>query len=182
MKKDMSVSMSQGNRYVLISALPFVVVLFAIYIYRWGWQHFLVGISDLSRHPILCLMGYFAGLIVHELIHGLTWRFLGNKPSSAIKYGVNWKALMLYAHCKEPMDVGAYKLGVAMPGVLLGLLPAFLGILTSNSLFLTFGLFFTLVAGGDILILWLLRKVEAGMLVEDHPTRIGCYVINPNDQ
>jgi hypothetical protein len=84
-----------------------------------------------------------------------------------------------YTHCKEPMEIGAYKLGVSMPGLLLGVLPAIFGILTSNGLILTFGLIFVLAVGGDILILWLLRKVRAGVLVKDHPTRIGCYVINP---
>ncbi|MDV3352023.1 DUF3267 domain-containing protein [Leptolyngbyaceae cyanobacterium CCMR0082] len=182
MKKDISVSMSQGNNYAVIAALPPIIILSGIYIWIWGWQQFFIGISIFLRHPLLCLIGIVAGTILHESIHGLTWKFFGNKPSSAIKYGVKWKALAPYAHCKEPMDVRAYKLGVAMPGVLLGLVPAILGILTSNSLFLTFGLLFTMAAGGDIVILWLLREVETGMYVEDHPTRIGCYVISSNRQ
>ena len=38
---------------------------------------------------------------------------------------------------------------------------------------LTFGLFFILAAGGDILILWLLRNVKSSSFVQDHPTRVG---------
>lgn len=32
-------------------------------------------------------------------------------------------------------------------------------------------------AGGDWLILWLIRNVKAGSLVEDHPSKAGCYVL-----
>jgi hypothetical protein len=32
-------------------------------------------------------------------------------------------------------------------------------------------------AGRDWLILWLIRHVKAGMLVEDHRTNAGCYVL-----
>ncbi len=64
-----------------------------------------------------------------------------------------------------------------MPAVLLGILPSILGILTGNGYITIFGLFFILAAGGDIFILWLLRKVKAGVLVEDHPKRMGCYII-----
>ncbi|MDB9528969.1 DUF3267 domain-containing protein [Oscillatoria sp. CS-180] len=182
MKKDVSVSMSQGNVYATIAALPPIIILSGIYIWIWGWQQLFIGITTFLRYPFLTLIGIFVGVILHELIHGLAWKFFGNKPSNVIKYGVAWKVLTPYAHCQETIDVGAYKLGVVMPGVLLGLVPALLGILTSNSLLLTFGLFFTLAAGGDILILWLLRNVEAGVLVEDHPTRMGCYVINSDCQ
>ena len=44
-----------------------------------------------------------------------------------------------------------------------------------------FGLLFTLASGGDLLILWLIRKVKPGEFVQDHPTRAGCYVIEDAD-
>ena len=42
-----------------------------------------------------------------------------------------------------------------------------------------FSLVHTAAAGGDWLILWLIRNVKAGSQVEDHPTNAGCYVIEP---
>jgi hypothetical protein len=41
---------------------------------------------------------------------------------------------------------------------------------------MAFGLLFTFAAGGDALVLWLLRGVAPHRLVEDHPTRAGCFV------
>jgi hypothetical protein len=42
-----------------------------------------------------------------------------------------------------------------------------------------FSLIHTAAAGGDWLILWLIRGVKAGSLVEDHPSNAGCYVLAP---
>ena len=63
-----------------------------------------------------------------------------------------------------------------MPGLVVGLLPSLVGIATGNGWIMLFGLFFTFAAGGDLLVLWLIRKVDAKVLVEDHPTNAGCYV------
>ncbi|HET6528317.1 MAG TPA: hypothetical protein VFG39_06165, partial [Balneolaceae bacterium] len=50
-------------------------------------------------------------------------------------------------------------------------------LILQNGWLLGFGLLFTLAAGGDILILWLLRKVDDGLLVQDHPDLVGCVVL-----
>lgn len=42
---------------------------------------------------------------------------------------------------------------------------------------MVFRLLFMLAAGGDVLIIWLIRNVEAGKLVKDNATRAGCYII-----
>ncbi len=62
---------------------------------------------------------------------------------------------------------------------MLGILPAAAGLVTGNPWVMFFGIFFLLAASGDAVILWLLRGVPANALVEDHPTRAGCYVIQP---
>lgn len=75
------------------------------------------------------------------------------------------------------MEVNAYRIGAAMPGVVLGIAPCIGGIIFGNGWWFVFGLLFTYAACGDALIIWLLRKVKTGSLVEDHPSRAGCYVI-----
>lgn len=64
-----------------------------------------------------------------------------------------------------------------MPLLLLGVLPSLLAIVGGQGGMMAFGLFFTFAAGGDMLILWLLRDVPGDALVEDHPVRAGCYVL-----
>ena len=117
-----------------------------------------------------------ASIMVHELIHGLAWMGFGKKAFSAIKLGVQWETLTPYAHLKMPIEVNAYRIGGFMPGFVLGILPFSLSLILGDSNLLWFGIIQTAAASGDWLILWLLRNVKGGMLVEDHPSRAGCYV------
>lgn len=187
-KRDLSISMVQANVYGLLFFFP-VALLAAIYWLIWGDLSF--GLVDLAFSSdgdgasltvdLAAILGFVvvivAGIVVHELLHALSWVYLGRKSWSAIKFGVVWKALAPYAHCKEAVEVRRYRWAVAMPGILLGLVPSLIGILTGVGPVMLFGLIFTLAAAGDALILWVIRSVEAGKLVEDHPSRAGCYVI-----
>lgn len=176
MKRDLSVSMLEANIYSLLFAVPIVGLLAAVYILRWRELSLTFGSNFLIAITIL-LVVLIVGSIAHELIHASAWMWFSKKPVSEFKLGFQWKSLTPYAHAKEPMEVNAYRLGTAAPGLILGILPALLGIITGNSWLMGFGLLFTFAAGGDMLILWLIRNVPAGKLVEDHPTRAGCYVL-----
>jgi len=68
-------------------------------------------------------------------------------------------------------------MGGAAPGILVGILPYLIGLLTGDLLWALWGYLFTLAASGDWIVLWLLRKIPRQSLVEDHPTRAGCTVI-----
>ncbi len=177
-KQDFSVSMRQASVYSLALALPPAFLLAWGYAFRWGWEAFWAGFDALFGNLWVFLGVFLVGVIVHEGIHGVSWAIFGKKPLHAIKFGFQWKTITPYAHCKEPMEVNAYRLGTVMPGVVLGLIPALVGIGTGAGSWLMFGLIFTTAAGGDFLILWLLRGVQAGKQVEDHPTQAGCYVLD----
>lgn len=116
-------------------------------------------------------------IVMHELIHGLTWRVAAKASSATITYGVHWKTLTPYAHVRGLMEVNAYRIGGLMPGLILGVIPYLLSLALGNTALLCFGVIHTLAAGGDGLILWSLRNVRQGTMVEDHPSRAGCYVI-----
>jgi hypothetical protein len=104
---------------------------------------------------------------------------VGKKSFSTIKLGVQWKTLTPYAHLKEPIEVNVYRIGGFMPGFVLGILPFILSLILGNGNLLWFSVIQTAAASGDWLILWLLRTTQGGTLVEDHPTRAGCYVYEP---
>ena len=63
-----------------------------------------------------------------------------------------------------------------MPAVVLGLVPSFIAYLSGNIFWLLFGLFFTVAAAGDFIIVDTLRKENPNDLVQDHPTKIGYYI------
>ena len=172
-KTDYSVSMIQANIYSLLFAIPLVILLAAAYVLRWGMS---AG-GDLSG-MVAFLAATLVGLVAHELIHAATWMLVGKKSRSVIRFGIDRQTFSPYAHCTEPMEVNAYRVGGFMPALLLGILPALIAILTGSGWLMIYGLLFTAAAGGDMLVLWLLRGVQAGRRVEDHPTRAGCYVLD----
>lgn len=173
-KRDLSISMARANVLVIFIAIPLVILQFGLY-------EAIHGIPKMEPTWSLTTLLVFIvlGIVLHELIHGITWMIAGQKPFSAIKFGFQWKSITPYAHLKEPIEVNAYRLGGFMPGFILGILPYILSILSANGNLFWFSLVHTSAAGGDFLILWLIRNVRGGAQVEDHPTNAGCYVLEP---
>jgi hypothetical protein len=99
---------------------------------------------------------------------------LGKIPKENIKFGV--KSLSPYTHCDVPLPARVYRSGAIMPALVQGLLPYAVGLSTGIGWLSAFGLMYIFAAGGDMLILWMLRGVKADVMVEDHPSRVGCYV------
>ncbi|MGJ7031217.1 DUF3267 domain-containing protein [Niabella hirudinis] len=127
----------------------------------------------LALIPLLVLV---AGIVVHELIHGLTWALFARNGRRSIKYGVLWKYVTPYCHCNEPLEVRHYVLGALMPAVILGILPSIAGIITGNFYVLVTGIFFVMAAAGDFMIIYLLRGEKRSNRVLDHPNEAGCYI------
>lgn len=173
-KHDLSVSMAQANIVVMFITIPVVILQFAIFI-------LLPGVESLEPtwNSVILIAVVLLGVILHELLHGISWVIFGHKPFSAIKFGFQWKTFTPYAHLKEPVEVNAYRLGAFLPGFILGILTYILSLVLGNGNLFWFSLVHTSAAGGDWLILWLIRNVQAGMQVEDHPINAGCYVLEP---
>lgn len=186
-RRDLSIPMANATNLYSFAILPLVARLATVFVYLWGYG----ALSDGSifERPVVGVVAVYVigflviafGIAAHEAIHGLSWAYFGGKPVGAIKFGFQVKTLTPYAHCKEPIEVRAYRIGAAMPGLVVGLLPSLVGKATGNGLIMLFGLFFTFAAGGALLILWLIRKVDAKALVEDYPTNAACYVCERRD-
>ena len=164
--------MAQANIIVMLMSIPVVIVQFALFIVMHG--------PDTLRTTwslVFLVLVVLLGVVLHEWIHGIAWVVFGHKPFSGIKFGFQWKTLTPYAHLKEPVEVNAYRLGAFMPGFILGILPYIFSLLLGDGNLFWFSLVHTAAAGGDWLILWLIRHVKSGTQVEDHPTNAGCYAI-----
>jgi hypothetical protein len=176
-KHDLSVSALRANIVAFFIMVPVAILQFAIFYVLHGSKQ--LETTFYLLNVLLFLVLVSASIVVHELLHGLTWMAFGKKSFSSIKFGVQWKTLTPYAHLKVPIEVNVYRMGGFMPGFVLGILPFLLSLILGNSNLLWFGIIQTAAASGDWLILWLLRNVKGGMQVEDHPSRAGCYVYEP---
>jgi hypothetical protein len=65
-----------------------------------------------------------------------------------------------------------------MPGLALGVLPCLAAMVLGSGVLMLVGLAMTAAAGGDLLVVWLLRGAGRRSLVLDHPIRAGCWVLD----
>ena len=183
-QEKLTIDIAKANIYAIIIALPIGLVYGLLYGVIWHDQFTATHLKDfLHSLPNIYLLKsglflaiFFGGIFAHELIHGLTWAMYASNGFKSIKFGVMWKMITPYCHCKEPLTIKQYITGALTPAVILGLFPAIYGIAVGNIGWLLFGFFFTIAASGDFMIVYLLRKESMKNLVQDHPSEAGCYV------
>jgi hypothetical protein len=168
--------MGKANLLAVVLMSPLVGGLAALFAARWDWA--LVGHGLWEFFDVrVAVPSAVLGIIAHEAIHAISWAVASRRPLSAIAVGIQWRSLTPYAHPRDPMGVQPYRIGAAMPGLVLGIVPAVAAIVLGRPILLAFGLLFTIAAGGDALVLWLIRRVSPTKSVQDHPTRAGCIVL-----
>ncbi len=174
---DRSISLGRANLIVIVASLPVGIslYLFSLFIGRFS----AVSPSIDAGKYLMFLALLVFGITFHEVLHALGWILAGRLPAARVGFGFKLRTLSPYAHLRGPVAARIYRIGVLLPLVTLGLVPYLAGILLQDRLVTIYGLFFILAAGGDVLVLWLLRGVPGESLVEDHPTRAGCLVHSP---
>ncbi|MGD0337247.1 MAG: DUF3267 domain-containing protein [Bacteroidota bacterium] len=180
MEKDISISFTKATILGILIPLPLAMFFLALYHHFWGYTEIIAFMKN-TAFLFLLLLYVVLGSAFHELVHGLSWSFFAGKPLQTIHFGMHWKSLSPFAHCTESMNARSYRIGCVMPYLLEGLIPSIVSVITGSGWLLFFGLIFTMGAGGDLLILCIIRKLESKTLVRDHPTRVGCSVLIPDD-
>lgn len=171
---DASMSLRDANIIGGLAGLLAALLVLLPHGLLWG------GVSLLGRVPIIfrpwfIIPAFVLSIVVHEGLHGLGWMLAGRVPRAAIRFG--FKDLTPYAHCSRPLRATAYRIGTAFPALILGLVPALFGTVLGNGALTLWGSLMVFVAGGDLAILWILRRVPGRALVRDHPARAGCVVV-----
>jgi len=168
--EENTMGLGKVNLIAILMMIPLTALIVSPFILIWDYDTFKIGKEVFDDHIILFLL---IGIVIHELLHGLTWGHFASRGLKSIKFGVKWKYLTPYCHCKEPLKVKHYKIGGAMPLVIMGIIPSIIGIIIGHGGVLTFGIIFTWAAGGDIIALYMLRKLDDDVYVSDHPSKMG---------
>jgi hypothetical protein len=177
---DRTLSLDKANIYVLAATFPVALIILLPYAAIYRFSALADGLDWYYSHGLITLLLLVGGTLVHEGLHGLGWALFGRLPLDQIHFGFQWKTITPYAHCARPMPIKPYRLGTLLPGLVLGILPVLAAYLLADAALLWFGFLFTLAAGGDFLILWLLRADADPWLVEDHPSLAGCTLMMPS--
>jgi hypothetical protein len=182
-KREVTVPVIAANVYGTLIGLAPALLLPLLFFAVWGSERLREGLGGLfsfgSGQMTTLILIFIPGILVHELLHAFGWMWFGKLGRESVKLGFYWKALTPYAHAKVPLPVTAYRRGAFLPGLLMGFLPGLLGVLRGNFFLVALGFLFTFTAGGDFLVLWLLRGVSPVAMVEDHPSKAGSYVLEP---
>jgi len=157
------------------------VLLFPIALLSLGPYFALWGLPDPAFPPdptsiVLFVWAFVLGVLLHEGLHGAghVW---GDAAWEDVQFGMHWPSLTPFAQCRIPARARAYRIAVALPGVVLGGFPLVLGWSTGDWLVTFFGFLMWVAAAGDLLVLWVIRSVPADVWVQDHPHKVGCLVV-----
>ena len=169
---ELTVSIVKANISAVVLLIPLLIAGGGLFFLR--NQSMSGGLGKMN--PLLFAALFFAMIVVHELIHGLSWSLFAENHWKDIEFGFMKQYLTPYCTCGVPLKKGSYIFGALTPLVLLGILPMIAGILTNSLGLLLLGVIMADAAAGDILIVWkILRyRSEAGTIVYiDHPTQAG---------
>jgi hypothetical protein len=172
---ELTVSIIKANWFAILLLIPLFVV--------GGGLFYLKNRGLADERFISSLLIFFGAylvlVVVHELIHGVSWSLFAEHHWKDIAFGFMKQYMTPYCSCRVPLSKGQYIFGALMPLILLGIVPMLVGILIGSWLITLLGIVMADAAAGDILIVWNLLKYrsEAKEIVYmDHPTQAGGVV------
>lgn len=170
---ELKIGVLEANMLALVIAAPFMLTAIIPYVLLHG--------NPLAQdyNQGLFIVSMLVGIVVHELIHGLTWSFFAKEGWKAIEFGVIWQYLTPYCTCSTPMKKRPMILAAIMPTIVLGFLPAVLGIILGQALPLLLGVVMIAGGGGDMMIILNILKYRTEakeVLFLDHPYEVGTFV------
>ena len=171
--KEFTMDYGKVNLIAFLLVIPISLLTIGPYLLIWNFSKFSAGFELFNDYILIILIG---GVIIHELLHGITWSIYAKNGFKSIHFGIKWSMLTPYCHCREPLKVKNYRVGVAMPLIVLGILPVLISLINGNGFLILFGTFFSWAAGGDIIGLYMLRNLDPDMEVSDHPDKMGFYL------
>lgn len=108
---------------------------------------------------------------IHEAIHLIGFRYIGGVPWSELKWGVNWKLGVAYAHSKRAISVKQMKKVLMLPFLPTGILPIVIGLAMNVQSLSFLGILLTAGCIGDIALYQKVSKFPDDALVVDHPSK-----------
>ena len=179
--RKVAIDLGKANVFAIVIMVVSAVVLLVPFFLIWHGRKDIVELFGGPTEWFIVLPVIVVGIVVHELIHGLTWACYAKRGWKSISFGVMWKMLTPYCHCDEPLSIPGYMMGAMMPCIVLGIIPSIVALFIGSLPLLVWGIFFISAAAGDIWMTWLLTKEDPKNMVLDHPTEAGFYIIEEED-
>ncbi len=170
----MIMSVAKANVLGFLAPLPFVILFLVLYFVMGNTYTTLAG-----KNMAIVLLAFMVLIVVHELIHGITWSIFAKNGWKSISFGFIVAYLTPYCSCNEPMKKYQSILSALMPTLLLGFIPCTVAVFTGSSVLLAIGILLIFGGGGDLLIIFMLLRHKSpskDVLFIDHPYELGTAV------
>ncbi len=172
-RHDLVIDIGKANVFAIILLVPLFVIGYVLY-YKVNHGF------DITRFNVLFfLITYLVLIVVHELIHGLSWSIFTPHHFKDIEFGLMKPSMNPYCTCLVPLKKGQHIFGTIMPLILLGIIPMIAGIITGNHWMMLMGILMSDSAAGDILIIRKILSYKShaqDIVYMDHPTEAGGVV------
>jgi hypothetical protein len=184
--QEYTMPLGRVNLIALGMLLPLAILLGTPYIVLFGFKSFSFSnlhLISVFQNALYFILFFIGGIVLHELLHGAVWALFAKNKWKSISFGIKWEYFTPYCHCNEALKTKHFILGAIMPCIVMGLAPVIISYFNGSFKWWFFGFFFTSAAGGDLLAIWMLRKVGKNKYILDHPSELGFYVADnkPND-
>ena len=126
LKKNLTIGVLKANLLAIIIMLPFAAVFLCLFFIDAPVGDWEDSLSIFSY--VMFLIGWLLLIVLHEVIHGVAWGFFAKGHWRSISLGVIWKMLTPYCTCADPLTKRQYMIGVAMPTLIVGFVPAVVAI------------------------------------------------------
>lgn len=178
-KHDLTVGLVFANIAAFFLAIPFIAVMGIIYFTVNTGAFDSVSFWDFYLQLLISFLLLIALVVIHELIHGLTWGIFAKNHFKSISFGIIWKAVTPYCTCSEPLKKWQYIIGTLMPTVILSLGLGIISIFSGSLVLFFAAMFMFLGGGGDMLVvikLLMYRTKNKDAVIYDHPYECGLVV------
>lgn len=176
-KTNLTIGIVKANLFVLLLAIPVVAIGVLLFV----WRNPIGLLRPTPQGSLWFVVLFVVLIVVHELLHGLTWSLFSEHHFKDIDFGFMKEYLTPYCTCAVPLSKSHYILGALMPCIVLGIIPAALGIFMGSHLWFWTGIIMILSAGGDLMIVWKVLRFKKQpesqeVLIYDHPTQAGSVI------
>ena len=172
---ELTIGIVKANLMSLIVCLPVIAIFVLWWFLRNTFSH-----EVMSTKPLTIVVSLIIITVVHELIHAFFWGVSAPGHFKSIELGFVKEMMTPYCACLEPLTKTQYIIGSVAPGVILGIIPCVIAVLTANFSLFLFGIIGFISGGGDYQIdLKLLgyKSDKESLLCLDHPTKVGLMVL-----
>ncbi|WBW99259.1 DUF3267 domain-containing protein [Oceanirhabdus sp. W0125-5] len=125
---------------------------------------------------VIFIVLYSIGIVMHEIIHALCFRYYSRINWDNIKFGFHKQYLCPYVHCKVSVENRFMGVVLILPTIITGVFPWIFGIINGSYILIVVGALLISGGVGDFAMYNQLRRFPKASLVHDFENDIGCEV------